>query len=416
MSAWVQQSLTCSRLSPEVRYTFAATMLAASLMPYVPDQISVAICLFVAAAVLLYGAGLLEHIRRGFPRADRTGLWIALFLGLLLLSYPLAQSNDVPVSIWLRAVSPFLFLSTYFVLRPVRCLQDARFVLNTLQIACLAWVVKIAFVIGPSWRNVLAGRVDRLTYLTLDLTLPYGLIGLVLAAFNPAPLARRCRPFLIPFFLLFIFGSGYRLHALIAVVVLAAYALRHRTGAIIAVLVVLPTLVLASATLWDSSFMASYVARFAALRSEGDNSRSREISFALERTLESPMVGKGPGFQVPIAYTIDSTNSRYGRLSRTRDSVGYIHNVAAYLAMTMGVLGLSLYAAIFVSAVRTRKPARTASASREIDRAALIVLFALIAFFCTSAAFRQIQSNLILAALCAVLARTRTHCTGEVVA
>ncbi len=79
--------------------------------------------------------------------------------------------------------------------------------------------------------------------------------------------------------------------------------------------------------------------------------------FALSKFLESPILGKGLGFPTPSELTYHGHEHYLAKLELTLKKkipyVYYIHNFPAYVAMTMGLLGLTAIALIAAGALRS---------------------------------------------------------------
>lgn len=128
------------------------------------------------------------------------------------------------------------------------------------------------------------------------------------------------------------------------------------------------------------------------------DSRIDEIDFAWQRFLESPLFGKGLGFQLPASVTFPEDVMGQVSIEVIPESAGYMHNVVAYLLMTTGIVGLLLYLLpillVLVPALNRRD---------HIGRAALFALAALLIFANFSAVFRLVQFSLLLVAVLKLL-------------
>ena len=118
----------------------------------------------------------------------------------------------------------------------------------------------------------------------------------------------------------------------------------------------------------------------------------------------SPVVGNGLQFPVPIAVTyFGRPDSDIGDLGST---VGYLHNVWVYLLMDLGVVGLLAYVGCFAAAVLQARRMDWRKL-RISNRFAAVALIAILLLYCTvEAAFRQVQTNLILGLAAAILAKS----------
>jgi hypothetical protein len=399
----------CRPFAPTLRLALQATMLTAAVMPFVPDEISVFSVCFTLSAIMLLIFGLVRRLQLGWQVADSSAAALVVFLLLAFASGGTRLDHNVTTAQWTRAVIPFLFLGAYLLLAPIRCETDARRLVNLLHLSAVVWAVKILIIVAPDIPAVVTGQIERLTYLTLDLTLPYGLVGLVLSIFNPDPRWRRHRRLLVVLFLGLIIGTGYRMQAFIAVMVVAANAVRFRRRALATLAVgALAGLVLINGAS-DSEFVDRYLARFRNLKTERESSRVSELRYAWTNFLEAPVVGKGLGFQIPTEVTAGG-NFEFIRTEIRRESVGYMHNLVGYLLMDLGVTGTLAYLGMLALAARTRWRERKAGGLSDLDFGLLVLVVALLMFFCSSASFRLIQSNLLIAGLMAVLTRRTGGC------
>lgn len=409
ISVSTRKGRSCRPFGNTLNWALQATFLLAAVMPFVPDEISVFSVSFTAAAILFLLFGLVRRLRLGWQVADSSAASLIIFLALAMASAGTRLDHNVTTAQWTRAVIPFLFLGAYLVLAPIRCEADTRRLVNLLHLSSGVWAVKILIVVAPDLPAVVSGQIDRLTYLTLDLTLPYGLVGFVLSLYNPDRRWRRYRCFLVLLFLALIIGTGYRMQAFIAILVVAVDAIRFRRRTI-AVAAVVGFLFLGLLDgVRDSDFVDKYLTRFHELKSEKDSSRVSELNYAWANFLESPAVGKGLGFQIPTEVTANG-NFEFIRNEMHRESVGYMHNLVGYMLMDLGISGTAAYLLIFLLAARVRWRQRRAGGLSDLDFGLLMLLAALILFFCSSASFRLIQSNLLLAALAALLARETGSC------
>jgi hypothetical protein len=142
----------------------------------------------------------------------------------------------------------------------------------------------------------------------------------------------------------------------------------------------------------DVSLWEGLAARFAMIEEETEGIWMLEWRYALDQWSESPLFGKGLGWQVPGDITffgLDDVDIE------KPDSVGYVHSFAAYFLMNLGVLGLLLYVASVAPMALTLRGLRM----RWLASAAAVALLLLVVFFLTQASFRQIQTTLLVVAL-----------------
>jgi hypothetical protein len=129
--------------------------------------------------------------------------------------------------------------------------------------------------------------------------------------------------------------------------------------------------------------------RFSNLSGESGGSKASEWRYAVDIFLQSPLFGKGLGWQVPgyLAYIgVDTTGIVLP------STVGYVHSAFAYMAMNMGLLGLvSYYGMISPRIIKIND-----DAYKKFSTIAMIVI---ILFCLTQVAFRTIQTIIIIVAL-----------------
>lgn len=389
-------------LDSALRKTFVVMMVLAALLPFVPDLLSpLSVFFSLSFGIIIFlrlGKAALSHrFEVGTP-----GIALFFFCLSILLSGPVALANNVAFSEWLRGLIPFLFLSTYFALAPIRTENDARFVLNTLHLAAVVWLIKIMAIVFINFDQILSG-LGRLTYLTMDLTLPYSLIGLVLSLFNPDPRTVKWRGILTAAFLVIIIGSGYRSIIILALVILLIYLYRQpllkRITLVLLLSLLFTTLLL---FIGETPFWQDLMLRFQNLWQELSLSRAIEIRYALLQFARSPILGNGLGYQVPVEI-IHAGN--WGIITQlTVNTVGFLHNVWAYLLMDLGLVGFVTYFLFVGSALWNGLRNRSnGTFSAQVKYNAAISLTTILMFFTVEASFRLIQSNIIIATLVALL-------------
>jgi hypothetical protein len=387
-----------TQLSRRVRVLYFTMMVAAGVMPLVPDEISFFSVFFVAAFAAWFFAALPTRLQRKKPRGRTTAIALTVFFASILISFPVAVSNSVPPGEWIRGALPFSFLLVYL-LFPALTSKDSKFILGTLVFTVLCWLVKN---LGRSLGEFLGGGASRITYLNADFGIPFALVGLPLLLFFASrrrPLTSMVLGFCL---LLLVIATGYRSQAILALLLWLAYVAwqspRRRLILGASTLAVGAT---AFTIFASSTFGGEYLSRYQDLEGEVTSSRAVEALYAVQKFRQSPVLGKGLGFPIPVAI------NRFGVTdpapSDQPDHVGYIHNVWLYLLMDLGVIGLAAYLALFGSAVMAglrRKPREDAQVAAAATVAVLLL------YFTVEAAFRVIQVNLVLGSLCAVLAKS----------
>lgn len=380
---------------------------SAALLPQVPEPSDPAAIVFVAAWSALLFTWLAQLASTGTVAKTPTAAWAAAFLMMVLLSAVVASLWSTPLNLWARGALPFLFLATVFPWLDLAG-QHAAFLMNALHTSAIVWLVKIVAITGTVMPAVIRGEYERLTHATEDwgsLTLPFGLVGLALTLFNPDPRAMRWRWLLAAPFTVIAFLAVYRSQIMI-VSLLWLYFLWTRPRRVRRRTAVFLTLVAAvfAGALAATPLGGALIYRFSEASALGESSRALEIRYALEQFVESPLIGKGLGHQVPAEITFAGDWKTIAAAGV--DSVGYIHNIAAYLLMDLGMVGLLTYAG-FVFVPLVRAPASAHAAAGAVIRPARLALAATLMFCLVQATFRHIQTNLILAACVAVLAQAR---------
>jgi O-antigen ligase len=121
--------------------------------------------------------------------------------------------------------------------------------------------------------------------------------------------------------------------------------------------------------------------------------RLEEWKDALLEFTESPIIGKGVGFQLERT-EFDETIT-----------AGYVHNQVVYTAMTMGIIGLGLYIFILSQWVRLLLRARFAAPQQKTLLAGChACILSLLTYSLMFAGFRTIQHNYLLGVLLALTA------------
>jgi len=392
------------RIEPILRYLFMFCMMIAAIMPFVPDELSLLTVVFSLSFGLLVFLGMGKRALLSEQRIGTSGRGLILFYGTIFLSSLIGYSNGVNGEMWLRAVIPFTFLSIYFFIEPIKTEDDASFILNILHLAAVVWLAKIIIIAIAGIGQIFSGEIPRLTYLTMDLTLPYSLVGFTLSLFNPDPRSVRWRRPLSIAFLLIIILSGYRSQALIAAVVLLLYTCRQsfqKKLFLFSFLVV--GVVTAFLFLRETLFLQEYILRFQGLAEEKSSSRMMEIEYALQHFLKSPVFGNGLGFPIPVEITFGGDSEFISR-SVDVDFVGYIHNLWAYLLMDLGIVGFLSYSWFVGRSLWCgwhESPNNNFISQTKLS--STLVLLSLLFFFMAEPSFRHIQSNLMMGVLVALL-------------
>ena len=324
---------------------FGFLYVAASLMEYVPVvSLRTAIFLIVAA---WFAA---DVLRRGVFFVNKSYFYldvsIFVFISLAIFSVYWATFSGVEFEDWMRGVVPFLFLGVYFTIDKSEP-QLVERIIRWLYIATWVWIVRIVFelalisVAGSSFGG------ERLTSGINDSVIPFGIITVpflipMLNGFKKvAPIA------LLLVLLLITILTGYRSQTLIilAQIFLLLFiwgANFRKLGTLFGALLLF--WVMALSFLDVEADIERIENRFEMTDATFEASRLAEWQFALDNFAENPLLGGGIGLQVPAEITFYGSDiNSLNTFMVIPDSSGYVHNVTAYLMMTLGAVGVSLW-------------------------------------------------------------------------
>lgn len=383
----------------------------------------------IAAGVATFSLLALAGLWLIDPSLNRNALTAGfmLFFIAIAISLPVAMHYATTFFDWsLRGAAPLSFLAAFFFIR-IKSPDDAIYVARVILAACAVWVCLVAWDLSTVYRLL---PIHRWALHSDSLLLPYNLAGIAIIVFcGRIASDKLVFPLLFALFLLTA-GGGYRSHMMLVGAMLLGYAALvsyRRNGAkrlaSIAATALLAIFTFAVIGLFEAGAksdhgMASSCAvsdQRAAKRGPfniptrpvaGDTGRMLENRFAIEKFLESPIFGKGLSYAVP-SNLIFSGQEDYLRCLETIHGkkypfVYYLHNFAAYVAMTMGMIGIT--AALLVVAGTLSSLGRNRIASLDQRIAAVAALTALGLFSLVSAAYTVPLYNLLIASFAAVLA------------
>jgi O-antigen ligase len=395
-----------ARLGKRQRALFAVLMLAAALMPAVPDAPDLPTVMFALAFVAFVAAALAPSLFRPLGlRPWNPGVALAAFFVAVALSLPIALVNGVHASAWFRGAVPFFFLAIYFAFPRHLSAGDARFVLGVVQLAFFVWLAKMALY---TFADFFAGDVGRLTYLHRDYQLPFAMIGFILCLF-PVPGQRRWQRLVLGALHLFVvIACGYRSQAGLVAAALALFVWRLPSRwKLVTVAAAALALAVAAARLADSPFAQQYLGRFEDMGSEVTVvSRRLERAYGLDKFAESPLFGNGLAYPVPFSLQQDIPGAELERPANGEDWVGYLHNLWVYLLMDLGLFGLVAYVGFLGGALLV---AWRRGGVAEVGWGPAVALTTLLLYFSVEAAFRLVQNNVLLGVLAALLVKTEGH-------
>lgn len=361
-------------------------LLSLSAMSYVPSVEQVSLFVFVLGYVVFM---LFGFFCSGWWRASSLP-WVLLFSLVLLVvatNFLMSAINGLSIAKWFRSFVPmFFFVTLLFAPFYVRLL-GSRKVFHILLASCFSYCAfLLIFNLEKFTEFFQVG--GRLTFYLKDSVVPYPYVGVMLAILLPS-LGIVLRVALILLFLFFVFAVGYKLQ-LLFLFGFFVFMFFSSSGLVRKLFIGL----LMSFTLIGVFFFASdYVTqRFSSIGGGGDQVRMLEIEYAWSVFASNPLFGGGLGLEVPLSFT----RPNYAEQTDlwVSESVSYIHNFPMYLLMVGGstffvfFLMLLKYAGVFSF--------RTFWSRNGYVQSAVWCSLGLIIFFTTSAAFKQIQSVVLL--------------------
>lgn len=362
---------------------FGYLLIASSFMSYVPSA-NVGTGIFVAALifVLLYQ---IARVRPTIPDA-RTFAMLVFVLYASASVFTL-MSNGWGVEQWFRGVIPFVFfILAIFLPRLTR--PDRQFLTHALFLAGLCWLVRI--LITAAFLQVTEGGVfsSRLTFNVADSVLPYPLVMAPYLLYVNSTLKAWQRWLMLLVLAYTYVWIGYRVGLVLFSIPFLIYFLGRlrRFNLFSIILVVAGFFVFYRYGIFSSFGLAD---RFDSLNNDALGSRQLEWIYALDSFWESPIIGKGIGWQVPSSITFFGVEDTGGPVAAY---VGYVHSSFAYMAMTLGAIGIALY---FFFVLPRPYPRQLAQGNWF----AFLSLTLIVIFCLTQASYRTIQVVLLMIAL-----------------
>lgn len=362
---------------------FGYLLIASSFMTYVPGA-NVGTGIFVVALVgiFLYQ---LAVVRPTIP--DARTLAMLAFVLYASISVLTLISNGWGVEQWLRGVSPFLFFALSAFL-PKLSKRDKQWLSNALFAAGLCWLIRI--LIAAAFLQITKGGVfsSRLTFNVADSVLPYPLIMVPYLLYANTPFKAWQRWTMLLVLVYAYVWIGYRIGLVLMSLPFIIYFLeRLRRFNLISILLIIVGFFLFYRYGVFGSF--GLAERFEDLNADAAGSRQLEWAYALDSFRESPIIGKGVGWQVPTSITFFGLEDTGGPVEAY---VGYVHSSFAYMAMTLGVIGIALYFFFMLPRPYPRQLVRG-------DWFAFLSLMLIVIFCLTQASYRTIQVVLVMIAL-----------------
>ncbi|WP_369959539.1 hypothetical protein [Pseudomonas benzenivorans] len=224
--------------------------------------------------------------------------------------------------------------------------------------------------------------------------MPYPYVGVILAVLLPG-IGVGVRVMLASIFLFFVFAVGYKIQILFLLVFFLFLAFSHR-GLLRKIFI---SLALFFVLVGIYMFVGDYIVqRLSSIGGGGDQVRMLEIEYAWSIFQSNPLWGGGLGLEVPLSLT------RPGYVEQSdlwmSDSVSYIHNFPFYLLMVGGLV-FFLFFLLLLKAAGVLSLKNLRSQNKYVQSVVWCSL-ALIVFFTTSAAFKQVQSIVLLSFFIAI--------------
>jgi len=382
-------------------------MTAAALMSLVPAPDDPLTLLFILALVSLFTVNLVEFLSCPVMEFRLADTFLVGFLLLCLFSYFTAYSFGTSFADWTRAAVPFGFMAFFWLVR-IDDKDDVTFAIDAILTSCLIWSIKIVFVSAYAFLDDQSNILSRLTFATVDAALPFGIIGCICSLYLSGGIYVRFRYLMFIYFLVFVIAVGYRAQIFILLCVMGAYLFELQwRNRLIFLSILLASLAVGSVALRDVPAVALLSERIVNIGEDSaDSARQLERKFGLAQFYESPIVGKGLGFQVPAELSFNDDIAAL--LSTTdRDTVGYLHNILVYLLMDLGLVGLTLYSSYWIAVLFARHRVVEGRTTRGL----IAVILGMGAFFMTSASFRSIQTVVLMSVCAAALTASKQRVT-----
>lgn len=362
---------------------FGYLLIASSFMSYVPGT-NVGTAIFVAAlgCIFLYQ---LTQVRPTIPDARTFAMLI--FVLYASASVFTLMANGWGVEQWLRGITPFVFFILAIFL-PKLTTRDRQWLSHALFAAGMCWLIRI--LLTAVFLQMTEGGIfsSRLTFNVADSVLPYPLVMVPYLLYAKTPFKAWQRWLLLLVLVYTYVWIGYRVGLVLMSLPFAIYFLERlrRFNLFSIALIVAGFFMFYRYGVFGSFGLTD---RFADLNNDSLGSRQLEWAFALDSFRESPIIGKGLGWQVPTSITFFGVEDTGGTVAAY---VGYVHSSFAYMAMTLGVIGIGLY---FFSVLPRLYPRQLARG----DWFAFLSLLLLVIFCLTQASYRTIHVVLLIIVL-----------------
>jgi O-antigen ligase len=341
-----------------------------------------------------------------FTRKDNVGLSLALWFALSIFGLPLALVfNNGTIGektfFYVKGMVPFLYLLIFFVVRALPF--DTREAKRVLQYVLINAIAFAALSFG-----IYAVTHARVISFYVPLAFPFIVLGIdvaftrMLTAGSAAAVAYwALLSGVLTIAVLLNFTKAQVIVLMISLVLIMFLVSRHNSYRFAVrrsfVLLGLLSILASGALVLSSNDTQTSFVELVKTRLNDDSSgstRIAELAEAFRQFTQSPIIGKGIGYQLERDVLGEPLTS------------GYVHNQVAYTAMTMGSAGLVLFALLVSSWSALLWRFKLLPVQRVATVAALHgCVLALVAYAEMFATFRTIQHNLLLGIFLALIVR-----------
>lgn len=383
-----------------------------AVMAPTPRSVGVAELIYGAIATALVVRSVMRVVS-GRAELPPRWLWLpfAALVAVLLLSFAWSIPGGTSIAAWLRGLAPFsgvlLLIPAYDVARS----PEARriVIVGILVGAAIVYAQVLVAAALALPRAIESGTPSVIrNYLPAQAYSVLGLAGFAFLAGYLGSAGRRQRESVVAagIAIVALLLTFLRIFAvLVPLLVIAAAWLRLRGGrgarwltrqrvlvlsAAVGVAIVLGALIVPVRDAFDA-VAGAYVDRFASLLTSGfDNTRIAELRTVIGEWRESPLVGRGPGYE----YTYVRPES--GMVWRG----AYTHNLLSYLLLAAGSVGLAIGTWLLIAMLRAVRFGRTVSAVGMGTRFAVVVV---LVYAMVQATFRTVGFWPLLVILVAIM-------------
>ena len=375
---------------------FCGAIISSGFFPFVPVLTDYGIYPFLTLYVLSLCCFLICFAKN--PFLDKVSIIILFFLLYLMLNMAVAHLNYVSINDWFRGLVPFLFLVGYLLANKLFHKGICQ-IYNAIWLACCFWMLRLFILSGTAIFDIFNGSLARLSYVSTDTLVPFGMVGFVLTLYHEN-LKKNYKVLFSFLFFFVVFVSGYRSQILLIIIVLLFFMKNNVSKKIILVFIVL-VLPLTISQLPKITAYKAIAERFSNIGEEKGGVRENEMRYAISNFLDSPLLGKGLSFPVPIEVTRDiNTMARF-----ETDEVRYMHNIVGYFLMDTGLIGFAFLVIFWMKCLSKIFKYFKLLRSLNYFSGVSIAWLCLSAFFLVSASFRQVQTVFLFSIMSFVILR-----------